>query len=147
MKGKNNVWRIQELVHGGQALQPEFHWQAPEELGKADLFIFQDWDIDIRNRQYSGLTDLIEDKWIIFSTHAPLFEGRMWQEFRKGMGSKKILVLLADDLRKLNTSISKGLSWEQTLQDVINEIYFKRNISLYPLRIDRIYHHLFWMHW
>ena len=133
-EGKNKAWRIQELVHGGQALKPEFHWQAIEELSKIDLFIFQDWEIDIRNHQYPGLMDLVMDKWVIFRTYAPLFEGGLWQEFRKGMGLKNILILRGDDLRKLNTSISKGLSWEQTLQDIINEIYFKRNISLYPLR-------------
>jgi hypothetical protein len=133
-EGKNKAWRIQELVHSGQALRPEFHWQAPEELDKADLFIFQDWGLDIRNRQYPGLMDLLKDKWVIFRTYAPLFEGEMWQEFRKEMGSQNILIFRADDLRKLNTSISKGLSWEQTLQDIINEIYFKQNISLYPLR-------------
>ena len=133
-EGKNKVWRIQELVHGGKASQPEFYWQAPAEMAEADLYIFQDWEVDIRNHPYPGLTEILRDKWVIFRTYAPLFEGGLWQEFRKGMGAKDILVLRADDLRKLNTSISKGLSWEQTLEDVINEIYFKRNISLYPLR-------------
>lgn len=133
-EGKNKAWRVQELVHGGQALQSEFHWQAPADMGEADLFIFQDWEVDIRNRQYPGLTDLLQDKWVIFRTYAPLFEGGLWQEFRTGNGSKDILILRADDLRRLNTSISKGLSWEQTLQDIVNEIYFKRNINLYPLR-------------
>jgi hypothetical protein len=133
-EGKNKVWRIAEIVHGGQALQPESDWQSTDAMAEADLFIFQDWGIDIRNRKYPGLVDLIQDKWLIFRTYSPLFEGDLWQDFHKGMGSKQILVLRADDLRKLNTSISKGLSWEQTLQDIINEIYFKRNISLHPLR-------------
>ena len=133
-EAKNKAWRIQELVQGGQALQPEFHWQSPAGLEKADLFIFQDWEVSIRHRLYPGLANLSAHKWVIFRTCAPLFEGELWQEFRQRMGSKDILILRADDLRKLNTSISKGLSWEQTLQDIINEIYFKRNISLYPLR-------------
>jgi hypothetical protein len=133
-EGKNKVWRIQEIVHGGKALQPEFQWQAPADTGEVDLFIFQDWGLDIRNRRYPGLADYLQEKWVIFRAYTPLFEGGLWQEFRKGMGSKDILVLRAADLRKMNTSISKGLSWEQTLQDLINEIYFKRNISLYPLR-------------
>jgi hypothetical protein len=133
-EGKNKVWRIAEIVHGGQALQPESDWQSTDAMAETDLFIFQDWGIDIRNLKYPGLVDLIQDKWLIFRTYPPLFEGGLWQDFHKGMGSKQILVLRADDLRKLNTSISKSLSWEQTLQDIINEIYFKRNISLHPLR-------------
>lgn len=133
-EGKNKVWRIQELVHGVTASQPEFHWQAPTVMDEADLYIFQDWEVDIRHHHYPGLTDKLRDKWVIFRTYDPLFEGDLWQEFRKGMGSNDILVMRADDLRQLNTSISKGLSWEKTLEDVINEIYFKRNISLYPLR-------------
>jgi hypothetical protein len=133
-EGKNKIWRIQELVHGGKAQPSEFPWQSSADLAEADLFIFQDWEVDIRNRQYPGLTGLLQDKWVIFRTYAPLFDGGLWKEFSKGMGTKSILILRADDLRKLNTSISKGLSWEKTLQDLINEIYFKRNISLYPLR-------------
>ena len=56
------------------------------------------------------------------------------RNFKRVAGSKNSSSLRADDLRQLNTSISKGLSWEQTIQDIMNEIYFKRNISLYPLR-------------
>jgi hypothetical protein len=133
-EGKDKAWRIQELVHGGQALQPEFHWHSPPGMQEADLFIVQDWGVSIRHRKYPELATQSADKWVIFRTCAPLFEGELWQEFRQRTGSKDILILRADDLRKLNSSISKGLSWEQTLQDIINEVYFKRNISLYPLR-------------
>lgn len=133
-EGKNKAWRIQELVRGGKADQSEDLWHAPAGMEEAHLWIVQDWEVSIRHRQYPGLANRTADKWVIFRTCAPLFEGALWQEFRQRLGSKDILILRADDLRKLNTSISKGLSWEQTLQDIINEIYFKRNISLYPLR-------------
>lgn len=43
-------------------------------------------------------------------------------------------MLRASDLRMLDVSISKGLSWEQTIQDLITEIYCKRNLSLHPLQ-------------
>lgn len=132
--GKTKAWRIQELVHGGQARPAEVPWQVSAELAEVDLFIIQDWVFEIRNRPYPGLAKLLQDRWVIFRASAPLFEGGLWDEISQALGAQSVLILRADDLRKLNTSISKGLSWEQTLQDLINEIYFKKNISLHPLR-------------
>jgi len=133
-EGRNKIWRIQEVVHVGQSVQPILDGSIFKRMDKADLIIFQDWGLNIRHFTIPGLTKLLENKWAIFRGYPPLFEGNLWQEIQKGTGSKKIILLRADDLRRLNISISKGLSWEQTIQDITNEIYFKCNISLHPLR-------------
>ena len=133
-EGKNKSWRIEEIVHVGQSVQPSFEGVDFQPMVDADLIIFQDWGMNIRDFEIPNLTKLIHDKWVIFRSYPPIFEGNLWQEFRKAIGSKNILILRVNDIRKLNTSISKGLSWEQTIQDLVDEIYFKRNISLHPLR-------------
>ncbi len=131
---KNKPWRVQEIVHVGQSLKTEVVDLAITQIENADLVIFQDWGMDIRNQKIANLSTILTDKWVLYRSFSPLFEGSLWEEFQKKGGAKSILVIRADDLRKLNTSISKGLSWEQTVQDIINEIYFKRNIKLHPLR-------------
>lgn len=133
-EGKNKIWRIQEMVHVGQSDQPDLDGKTFQRMDKADLVIFQDWGMNIRHFEIPGLAELLLDKWVIYRGYPPIFEGSLWQEIQKGAGSKNIIILRADDLRKLNTSISKGLSWERTIQDITNEIYFKHNISLHPLR-------------
>lgn len=133
-EGKSKAWRIQEIVHVGQSLQSSLDESIFQPIKEADLVIIQDWGMTIRYLEAPGLGDLLRDKWVIFRGYPPIFEGNLWLEIQKGTGSKSVFLIRADDLRKLNTSISRGLSWEQTIQDIINEIYFKRNISLHPLR-------------
>ena len=133
-EGKNKVWRIQEIVHVGESDPPAIEETIFSGIEAADLVMFQDWGMDIRNIEIPGMVELLRDKWVIYRSYPPLFESKLWRQVQKGSGSKSIVILRADYLRELNTSISKGLSWEQTIQDIINEIYFKRNILLHPLR-------------
>ena len=123
-EGKRKAWRIQEIIHVGQSEQPPIEDAVLQNAKEADLVMIQDWGMSIRNDMAPGLGDLLRDKWVIFRGFPPLFEGNLWQEIQKNVSSKGVFILRADDLRKLNTSISKGLSWEQTIQDVVNEIVF-----------------------
>jgi hypothetical protein len=133
-EGKNKVWRIQEIVHVGESETIQIDESVSPLLKSADLFIFQDWGMDIRNNEISGMEEALRDKWVIYRCYPPLFEGSLWHQVQQSGGAKKVVLLRANNLRELNTSISRGLSWEQTVQDIINEIYFKRNILLHPLR-------------
>jgi len=134
-EGKGKAWRIQEIVHVGQPGSTSVNSLNREKINDSDLVIIQDWGMSIRNCEAPNLSNHLQDKWVIFRSSSPLFEGNLWYEFQKGLGERKILLLRVDDIRQLNTSISKGLSWEQTIQDLLNEIYIKRAISLHPLRI------------
>ena len=128
--GKNKPWRIQEIVHVGQSSQPQLNPNLPSYLSGSDLVIIQDWGMNIRKNHIPDLSDLIKDKWVLYRSFPPLFDGELWEDLQKSLNEKAVIILRADDLRKLNTSISKGLSWEQTIQDIINEIYFKQNITI-----------------
>ncbi len=134
-EGKGKAWRIQEIVHVGQPGVTAVTSYNLEKINDSNLVIIQDWGISIRNCEASNLSNHLQDKWVIYRSSSPIFEGNLWHEFQKGLGEHKILILRVDDIRQLNTSISKGLSWEQTIQDLLNEIYIKRAISLHPLRI------------
>ena len=131
---KNKAWRIQEIVHIGQSVQPSPNETIAVDISNSDLLIIQDWGMNIRNYHIDNLSMDIKDTWVLYRSFPPLFTGDFWGELQKGLHNNAVIILRADDLRKLNTSISKGLSWEQTIQDIINEIYFKQNISLHALR-------------
>ena len=135
-EGGSKAWRIQDIVHVGQNVQPSLNNQVSKDIEAADLVVFQDWGLNIRHFDIPELSASLKNKWVIYRSFTPIFEGTLWQEVQNSSGSKKIIILRADDLRELNTSISKGLSWEQTIQDVINEIFIKRNVSLHPLRVN-----------
>jgi hypothetical protein len=135
-EGGSKAWRIQDIVHVGQNVQPSLNDSISKDIKAADLVIFQDWGLDIRHFEIPKLSAILKNKWTIYRSYPPIFEGNLWLEVQKGSGIKKIILLRANDLRELNTSISKGLSWEQTIQDIINEIFIKRNVSLHPLRVN-----------
>ena len=134
-EGKGKAWRIQEIVHVGPSGSTSVTTFDPDKINDSDLVIIQDWGMNVCNCEATNLSKHLQEKWVVYRSFSPLFEGNLWHEFQKGLGERKILLLRLDYIRQLNTSISKGLSWEQTIQDLINEIYIKRTISLHPLRI------------
>jgi hypothetical protein len=134
-EGKGKAWRIQEIVHVGQAGQTQVPIIDDEKITTSDLVIIQDWGMNTRNFDLPNLPKQLQNRWVIYRLFSPLFSGNLWHEFQKCLSAHKVLLLRVDDIRQLNTSISKGLSWEQTVQDIINEIYIKRAIALHPLRI------------
>ena len=134
-EGKGKAWRIQEIVHVGPSGSSFVTTLDPDKINDSDLVVIQDWGMNVCNCEATNLSKHLQEKWVVYRSFSPLFEGNLWHEFQKGLGERKILLLRLDYIRQLNTSISKGLSWEQTIQDLINEIYIKRTISLHPLRI------------
>lgn len=132
--GQARPWRIQEMVQAGKAQQPAWDPSYANRMKPADLIIFQDWGLNIRHWDLGQVADSLQDHWVIYRTYPPVFEGALWQAYTRCLGAKHILLLRADDIRQLNTSISKGLSWEATIQDIMKEIYLKPNILLHPLR-------------
>jgi hypothetical protein len=133
-EGKNKVWRIEEIAHIGQSGAIEPHPTLFDNLDKADLLLIQDWGMKIHDLEIPNLEDQFSDKWVIYRPFPPIFTGRLWHSIRHSLDKRGIIVLRASDLRMLDVSISKGLSWEQTIQDLITEIYCKRNLSLHPLQ-------------
>jgi hypothetical protein len=133
-EGKDNVWRIEEIAHAGQTATIEPTLMLFDELDNADLLLIQDWGMNLNDIVIPDSAEKICDKWVIFRPFPPIFTGKLWHSIRHSLDSKGIIVLHASDLRMLDVSISKGLSWEQTVEDIITEIYCKQNLSLHPLQ-------------
>ena len=132
-EGEEKVWRIDEIAHVGQSADVETVLPRLDDLEQADLLIVQDWGMKIHEFFIPEQVNQLREKWIIYRPYPPVFEGDLWHTLGQGVGKNSIIVLRASDLRKLDVSISMGVSWEQTLQDIITEIYCTRNISLHPL--------------
>ena len=133
-EGKNKVWRIDEIAHVGQSAAIETNPTLFGGLDEADLLLIQDWGMKIHDLEIPNLEDQFSDKWVIYRPFPPIFTGKLWRSIRHSLDERGIIVLRASDLRMLDVSISKGLSWEQTIQDLITEIYCKRNLSIHPLQ-------------
>jgi hypothetical protein len=131
---KTKAWRIDEIAHAGQSAAIKSNPALFDDLPKADLLMIQDWGMSIHDIPIPELEENFHDKWVIYRSFPPIFAGKLWNSIRLNLESRGIIALRANDLRMLDVSISKGLSWEQTIQDIITEIYCKRNLSLHPLQ-------------
>ena len=133
-EGKDQVWRIEEIAHAGQSAVEPAGPTLLDGLDRADICLIQDWGMKIKAMEIPQFEERLADKWAIYRPYPPLFTGRLWHSVQHYLDKNGILVMRASDLRMLDVSISTGLSWEQTVQDLVTEIYYKRNMSLHPLQ-------------
>ena len=61
-------------------------------------------------------------EWIVLKMSYPVIQGDLWGHLSKFYADKLILVVSAEDLRRGEVLISRGSSWEKTVQDLVWEI-------------------------
>lgn len=127
------VWRINEIDHAGQKSEAVVTEPQLDELAEADLVLVQDWGMKVHDSKFPETLKEQFHGWMIYRPSPPIFKGNLWRSILPKLGKNDVILLRANDLRKLDVSISRGLSWEQTIQDIITEIYCEHNISLHPL--------------
>lgn len=67
---------------------------------------------------------LVSAKHIVLKMSAPLAQGSLWKEIvgSPKLREKLVAVVSSSDLRKMNTQISEGRSWEETLENLSCEL-------------------------
>lgn len=70
-------------------------------------------------------------RWIVLKLSGSIGQGDLWNELSKHCSSNLILVVSADQLRRADVRISRGLSWEATVEDLSAEL--QNNPALEPL--------------
>ncbi|RPJ68928.1 MAG: hypothetical protein EHM20_16955, partial [Alphaproteobacteria bacterium] len=66
---------------------------------------------------------------VIYYMCPPLFEGNLWNHIIKYHKGNLILILNADDLRKIGTNISRSISWEKSATEFLWEMNHKENLA------------------
>ncbi|MBN2246143.1 MAG: Ryanodine receptor Ryr [Candidatus Aminicenantes bacterium] len=57
--------------------------------------------------------------WIVLKMSYPLIRGKLWDELSRKHAAKLILIVTADDLRRLGARITRRASWEHTATDLV----------------------------
>src|ERR1022692_3635167 len=70
-----------------------------------------------------------ELQWIILKLSRPLARGDLWRVLAEKWRERLIVVVSADNLRSEDIRVSRGLSWESTVDDLIEEIKSNPTIS------------------
>lgn len=61
-------------------------------------------------------------EWIILKMSRPLARGDLWRELAARWRERLIVLVSGDNLRREDAYISRGLSWESTVDDLVEEI-------------------------
>lgn len=62
-------------------------------------------------------------RWYVLKTTHPFAEGKLWESLNTPeMQSKLVIVVSSEDIRKADAYISKGLSWDSTVQSVLKAL-------------------------
>ena len=100
-----------------------------EDFLSTTLWLFNEGNIRLRQEGSGWITDLLkkngekkEDVWAVVKSHEVMIttrENKFFQSLINALHEHVILVLNADDLRRDGAIISRSLTWEQAVRDVV----------------------------
>ncbi|KAF4332068.1 pathway-specific regulatory nit-4 [Fusarium beomiforme] len=107
------------------------NWQNPEGPNTPRVVVWDDFGVTKENipdyvlKPPEAPQGNLKPKVLIYQMHAPLCEGVLWKSFRpfskheaESQGLPTVLVVIdMDDLRGQGFNISRGISWEKTMED------------------------------
>lgn len=137
-KGKDKVWRAGLLMgYGHDEHSPtnsgtgHCPMYAPKPLESRDsgrLLILDDAGFIFRHKAQAGCwllpkKNAAQPDWVLLKMNGPVCQGDLWPTLAKDFGDRLICVVSANDLRKECVSMSNGLSWERTVEDLHHALH------------------------
>jgi hypothetical protein len=143
---QTRVWRLDETLGYGQDSRHAFSYTKyrSEQLNlPSRILVINDNGLGYRRRiaEASWPPVLREPRtdgpqWIFLKMSKPLAQGDLWDCLISTHAEKLITLVSIQDLRRESVHISKGISWEQTILDLVNELCF--NVALERLMKSRL---------
>ena len=136
-KGKGRVWRITGNLGYGDSLERNTRYaEAPPRAAAASIVVLDDGALGFRHRtnELAWPAEFRDGKpaavdWVVLKTSAPVAQGDLWRQACKRFCDRLVVVVSAADLRQEEVSITEGLSWEHTAQDLLQELTLNKSIS------------------
>jgi len=137
-KSKGSVWRVTgRLGYGDSAERNTRYAQAPARAsGPASSVVLDDGALGFRHHTNEpawpkelrdGASAAVD--WVVLKMSAPVAQGDLWRRACRDFSDRLVVVVSAADLRREEVSISEGLSWEHTAQDLLQELTLNKSIS------------------
>lgn len=141
-KNKNFVWRIREFLgcqkpsDAAPSLDAGTCADVPEMIVIDDANLgFRDderrWPVAIRDYDEDGKLEVGKNLKIVLKHSPSLAQGALWKHLIENYADQLTVVISLTALRDRHAVISKGISWDQTIEDLIEE--FSNGISAYDL--------------
>ena len=128
--GKQTVWRLATPLGFGSPT-PEHRAEQPGERARGltatpDIIVIDDQALGFRFWPAHGRWPFEDPKTapplVVLKMSAPLAQGDLWHLLSKASPDRLVLLVSANDLRRERIRISKGVSWERTAEDAVDEL-------------------------
>lgn len=137
---KKLVWRMTEPMGYGSKTSSSGHCQdRPHVPGDpaTNIIVIDDGALSFRFCAHEkGWPELIDKdnnqlKWVVLKMSSPVAQGDLWRTLSDIVGQKLVVIVSVGDLRREEAGITKGLSWERTIEELLSEL--KLNATIHDL--------------
>lgn len=145
--GKGQVWRVADaLGYGSQESTSDpsrLGSRNPSTPASPDIVVLDDAAIGFRHKAASSRWPVdpgsvptnFAPQWVVLKHGAPHGFGELWSLLVAHCAGKLVVIVSADDLRRQGVRLSRGFSWEATVEDLRAEL--ATNPVLAPLGAAR----------
>jgi hypothetical protein len=132
IKAKEQVWRVKQFLGMSRTEStPELDSACPP----PDILVIN--DAHLTKKEHRGFaeqpfpypewfTGKHTPRWIVWKTSRLNLASNLWVKFLSKHSDRVIVLCTADGMRQGDAQISKGISWERTVQDLLWDLNFKK---------------------
>lgn len=132
-KGEPKVWRVSETFGFGsvEATAPtglrEMESPTPADC---DVLVIDEGGLGFRSNKTEWPAAIDKNRasdlpWIVLKMSSPVCMGDLWTRLSQAPFLDRLVVLVAaDDLRRSGAAVSKGLSWEKSVRELLGDFAF-----------------------
>ncbi|MGD9496004.1 MAG: RyR domain-containing protein [Armatimonadota bacterium] len=130
-----SVWRVSgylgldlATVSGDAAAR----WRVVDDHTSPAVIVLDDAGLGFRDAPElwpQAVQSAAPDPWILVKTASPVAAGGLWRHLTERCARRLIAVTTIGDLRGTEVSISRGLSWERTAQDLYWELVHNPRVN------------------
>lgn len=119
------AWRVLEFL----GLDPSMlgtptngpDWRQVVGDAEAEIVLLNDANLGFRDHRElwpRSVTLQTCEPWVVLKMGHPVAQGDLWKHLHRQHANRLIVVMTVNDLRLTEVEISRGLSWERTVQDL-----------------------------
>lgn len=122
---EKQFWRVSEQMGFGSAAPTACcaTWPPEDFPSNPKIIVLSEGGMGFR--QTHGCWDRLPfdaARWVVLKTAAPMAEGELWEKLSANYSEKLVVIVAANELRKSTARLSSGLSWDETLESLLNEL-------------------------
>ncbi len=136
---KENVWRmVLPFGYGSSSRQyfPYSSYVSEAAAANYNILVVDDGGLGFRHKtEKEAWPGMLKTKktsgleWIVLKMSSPVGQGDLWHLLSSDFKNHLVVIISIDDIRREEVRVSKGISWERTALDLLEELSFNPAIN------------------